>query len=144
MAISEGDTVSVHYTGRLQSGEIFDSSRERDPLTFTVGAGKVIPGFERGVEGLDVGDERTVEVPPQEGYGERDERLIRKVSKEDLQSPDLQEGMRIGLQAADGVQLEATVMEIDDEGYTLDFNHILAGRTLVFDIEVVSVGATPA
>ncbi len=139
MPISDGDTVSVHYTGRLESGEIFDSSRERDPLTFTVGAGMVIAGFDAGVRGLETGQERTIEIPPEDAYGERDERLVRRVTKDDLKAPMLEKGMRIGLEAGDGVKLEATVVEIDDEGYTLDFNHLLAGQTLVFDIEVVGV-----
>ncbi len=141
MAIADGDTVSVHYTGRLESGEVFDTSRERDPLTFTVGAGTVIAGFDNGVRGLELGDERTVEVAPEDGYGERDERLVRRVTKDDLKAPMLEKGMRIGLEAGDGVQLEATVIEIDDEGYTLDFNHLLAGQKLVFDIEIVEIAS---
>lgn len=141
MAIADGDTVSVHYTGRLENGDVFDSSRERDPLTFTVGAGMVIAGFDAGVRGLDVGDERTIEIPPADGYGERDEQLVRRVTKEDLKAPMLEKGMRIGLAAGDGVQLEATVVDLDDEGYTLDFNHVLAGEKLVFDIEIVEVAA---
>ncbi len=138
MAIAEGDEVSVHYTGKLDDGQVFDTSEGRDPLTFTVGSGQLIPGFDQAVRGLEVGDKTTVAIPPGEAYGERDEARIQEVPREMLDAPDLEEGQVIGLQTPDGQQLQATVAGLTDEAVKLDFNHFLAGKTLTFEIEVVS------
>ncbi len=139
MAIQQGDTVSLHYTGRLETGETFDSSEGREPLQFKVGAQQVIPGFENGVVGLEVGDKKTIEVPPTEGYGERDERMVQQIERARIDVEDLQEGQVLGLQADNGQNYQATVVGMDEESVTLDFNHFLAGKTLVFEVEVVAV-----
>lgn len=139
MAISEGDTVSVHYKGSLEDGKVFDTSEGRDPLEFQVGAGQVIPGFEQAVVGKDVGEKATAEVPPEQGYGERNPEMIRKLPKEQLNAEGLEQGQVLGLEDEQGRQYQATVAELDDENVTLDFNHFLAGQTLRFEIEVVDV-----
>lgn len=137
MAIQEGDNVAVHYTGKLTDGQVFDTSEGRDPLEFTVGAGQLIAGFDKAVVGLDVGDKTTIEVAPEEAYGEPDPARVQTVPREMLDAPDLTEGQVLGLQTPDGQALQATVQKLDEKEVTLDFNHFLAGKTLVFDIEIV-------
>lgn len=139
MGISEGDTVSVHYKGSLEDGQVFDTSEGRGPLEFQVGAGQVIPGFEKAVVGKDVGDKTQATVPPEDAYGERNPEMVRELPKEQLGAQDLEVGQVLGLQDDQGRQFQATVAEMNDESVTLDFNHFLAGQTLLFDIEVVDV-----
>ena len=130
----DGDTVSVHYQGSLDSGEVFDSSRERSPLTFIVGSGQVISGFDDAVRGLSVGQSVTVRLEPEQAYGERNEDLVLEVPAG--QAPE-------GLSAGDRIQLSsgasAVVLEVTDEVVRLDTNHRLAGQALTFEIELVSV-----
>lgn len=139
MAIEEGNTVSVHYTGKLESGDVFDSSEGRDPLTFTVGGGQLIKGFDTAVRGKEVGDKITATISPEEGYGESDPNMVQTIPKERVQGADLKIGQVLGLEDNNGNPFQATVAEIGEETVTLDFNHFLAGKTLVFEIEVVSV-----
>ncbi len=136
MAIQEGDTVAVHYTGKLTDGQVFDTSEGRDPLEFTVGAGQLIAGFDQAVRGLGVGDKTTVEIPPEEAYGMPDPERVQEVPKAMIDA-DVEVGQVLGLQTPDGQAMQATVHQVGDETITLDFNHFLAGKTLVFDIEVV-------
>ncbi len=137
MAIKEGDTVAVHYTGKLPDGQVFDTSEGRDPLEFTVGAGQLIAGFDKAVRGKEVGEKTTVEIPPEEGYGQADPERIQTIPREMLDADGLEEGQVLGLQTPDGQALQATVQAVNEETVTLDFNHFLAGKTLTFDIEVV-------
>ncbi len=139
MSIKEGDRVSVHYTGKLPDGQIFDSSEGKDPLTFTVGSGELIPGFDRGVLGKAVGDKTEVECPPAEAYGEHDPARIMELPRERLQGVDPEVGQFLGLEDDQGNPHQATITAVTDETVTLDFNHFLAGKTLIFDIEVVGV-----
>jgi peptidylprolyl isomerase len=139
MAVDEGNTVSLHYTGKLDSGEVFDTSDGRGPLEFKVGAGMVIPGFDRGVVGMEVGEKKTVTIPPDEGYGAHDPQLVQTLERSQLDAAGLEPGQVLGLQAEDGRQFQATVLDVDDESVKLDFNHFLAGKTLVFDIEIVGI-----
>ena len=135
-----GQTVRIHYTGRFDDGTVFDSSAERDPLEFKLGAGQVIPGMDNAVAGMEVGDKKTVSIDPAEGYGSRDERLVQAVPKSAL--PDEIEpavGMQLQSQAPDGQVMQLIVTEVADESITVDANHPLAGRTLEFDIELVAV-----
>lgn len=141
MSIKDGDRVSVHYTGRLESGEVFDSSEGRDPLTFTVGSGELIPGFDRGVIGKTVGDKTEVTCAPEEAYGPRDETRIMQLERERLQNIEPEVGQYLGLEDDQGNPHQASVTEVTDTHVTLDFNHFLAGKTLIFTIEVVSVEA---
>lgn len=136
-----GDRVRVHYTGRLDDGQVFDSSRDGDPLEFTVGAGEVIPGFDEAVRGLRVGDTRTVEISPEDAYGPRREGLVATVERARAQFPvEPQVGMNLLLPLASGDQLEVVVTEVTDTHVTVDGNHPLAGETLTFDVELVGKG----
>ncbi len=133
-----GDRVRVHYTGRLEDGQVFDSSKDGDPLEFTVGAGEVIPGFDEAVRGMQVGESKTVEVEPEDAYGERREGLVTRVSRENAQFPvEPQVGMHFGLPLQDGSQIEVVVTEVTDTHVTIDGNHPLAGQKLIFDVELV-------
>ena len=128
-----GDVVHVHYTGRLDSGEVFDSSQGREPLSFAVGSGQVIPGFEAAVDGLAVGSSVTVRIDADDAYGERQEQMILTVPAE--QAPP-------GLTAGQAVMLgdqPATIVEVDEQAVVVDANHPLAGQALTFDIELVDI-----
>ncbi|CAN5663854.1 peptidylprolyl isomerase [soil metagenome] len=137
---TQGDTVQVHYTGRLEDGTVFDTSEGRDPLSFTVGAGQVIPGFDEAVSGMGPGDSKTVRIGPGDGYGDRRDDLVLQVPKEQL--PDGLEpeiGMELSLRGEDGRQLPVRVADVGDEAITLDANHPLAGQPLTFDLTLVEV-----
>ena len=139
-AAKAGDTVQVHYTGKLDDGSVFDSSAGRDPLEFTVGAGPVIPGFEQAVEGMAVGQTKTVTIPSAEAYGERVAEAVLQVPREQL-PPDLEPevGQQLVMQSRDGRQIPIVVVEVTEDSITIDANHPLAGRDLTFEIELVSV-----
>lgn len=139
MAIQSGDTVQVHYTGKLEDGQVFDTSDGKEPLAFTVGGGQVIPGFDRAVEGKEVGEKTTITVPPEEGYGPHRDEMVHEMPRDRIQGADLEVGQVLGLEDDDGRPYQAQVVDLDDETVTMDFNHFLAGKTLVFDIEVVAV-----
>lgn len=136
----QGDTVAVHYTGKLEDGEVFDSSRDRDPLEFEVGSGQVIPGFDRAVEGLEVGNSREVTVAPEEGYGEPREDLVVDVERDQFPAETEPEvGRQVQVQVAPGQNRVATIAEVQEESVTLDLNHPLAGKSLTFDVELVEI-----
>jgi peptidylprolyl isomerase len=137
--VERGDTVQVHYEGRFENGEVFDTSDGRDPLEFVAGGAQLIPGFSNAVLGMAIGDKKSVTLAPEQAYGERDET---RVQRADLEL--LPEGVQVGdhLQATSGENMiHVLVTEIDTDGATLDANHPLAGKTLVFDIELVSIAA---
>ena len=134
-----GDTVRVHYTGTLDSGEQFDSSRGGEPLTFTLGEGNVIAGFDSAVSGMEIGDEKRVTIPAEDAYGPRREELTLRVPREELPT-DLQlyEGAQLRMEQGDQVMI-VTVRTLDDDEVTLDANHALAGETLTFDLQLVEI-----
>jgi peptidylprolyl isomerase len=135
-----GDTVTVHYTGSLKDGSVFDSSREREPLSFTIGEGKIIPGFEKAVLGMKPGESAKAEIPPEEGYGPHREEMVLAVDREQLPEslePDI--GQQLQMQRPDGNAMVVTVAEVSSTTVTLDANHPLAGKELVFDIELLDV-----
>ncbi len=139
-AIRTGDTVSVHYTGKVEKGEVFDSSKGRRPLTFTVGAGQIIRGFDEAVVGMLAGETKTVTIPPEMGYGPRREELVVDIPRDTVpEGMDLEKGMMIELVDPQGNKIPAEVFEILDEVVKMDLNHFLAGKTLVFDIEIVEL-----
>jgi peptidylprolyl isomerase len=138
--VKTGDTVKVHYTGSLSDGRIFDSSVDRNPLEFTVGAHQVVPGFEEAVVGMSVGESKTALLPADKAYGQRDERLMLRVPKSQL--PDDMEvklNDRLQMRSGDGRTMNVVVAEIEDDGIVLDGNHFLAGHDLTFDIELVEI-----
>jgi peptidylprolyl isomerase len=135
-----GDTVRIHYTGKLEDGTEFDSSSGRDPLEFALGAGQVIPGFEKAVDGMTVGDNKSVTIEPDEGYGPRHEQLVQDVPKSALpEGAEPAVGMQLQSQTPDGQVLNLVVTAVADDSITVDGNHPLAGRALVFDIELVEI-----
>ncbi|MGM0589469.1 MAG: FKBP-type peptidyl-prolyl cis-trans isomerase [Bacteroidota bacterium] len=136
----QGSTVKVHYTGTLKNGQQFDSSRERDPLEFTLGEGKLIPGFEEAVTGMEVGDVESITIPAKEAYGERRDDLVVEVSKEELpQNAEPEVGMQLELKNQDGQAIPVQITEIKDEVVVLDANHPLAGKDLNFEIELLEI-----
>jgi FKBP-type peptidyl-prolyl cis-trans isomerase 2 len=135
-----GDTVRVHYHGRLTSGETFDSSAERDPLEFELGSGQVIAGFDNGVAGMSVGEKKTIQIPFAEAYGPRNESMIIDMPKERFpQDMELELGMPLMMSDGQGQNLQVSVTAIHDTSVTLDANHPLAGKDLIFDLELVEV-----
>jgi len=137
---SNGDNVKVHYTGKRPDGSIFDSSEGREPLAFTLGQGSMIPGFEKGVLGMAVGDKKSVTFPAAEGYGERREELMIKVPLTQLPDdikPEI--GMTLSMSQPNGQQVPVKITELTDTDITLDANHDLAGIELTFELDLVSI-----
>ncbi len=136
----QGDTVNVHYTGKLEDGTIFDSSRSRNPLQFTIGKGQVISGFERAVVGMNLGESKTARIPVDQAYGPRQTDRIVTVERTQL-PPGLNPlvGQRLELTQTDDQRILVTVSAMTDSTLTLDANHPLAGKDLVFDIELVKI-----
>lgn len=137
MPIKNGDRVKVHYTGKLKDGEIFDSSLEREPLEFIVGTGQLIAGFENAIRGSEQGDKITVNIDPENGYGQPDQDLVFSVSR--AQVPDhipLKVGTPLQLTSEKG-NMDVMITEVGPEEITLDANHPLAGKDLEFEIEIL-------
>jgi len=135
-----GDTVRIHYTGTLDDGTEFDSSAGRDPLEFALGGGQVIPGFDSAVDGMALGESKSVTIPPDEAYGQRHEQLVQQVPRTTL--PEDMEpavGMQLQSKSPDGQVMNLVVTEIVDDSITVDANHPLAGQTLTFAIELVEI-----
>lgn len=136
--VKKGDTVKVHYTGKLASGEQFDSSAGRDPLEFEVGTGMMIPGFDKAMEGMAVGDKKVINVAPEEGYGEWDEQNLIPFPKENVPADMvLEPGQQLTLHNDEGQPVQVVVAEVLEDMVVLDANHFLAGKELVFDVEIV-------
>lgn len=135
-----GDTVHVHYTGKLNDGSVFDTSDGRDPLTFQLGVGHVVPGFDKAVTGMEVGEKKTVTFPSDEAYGPRLDQLVFNVPRENLpEGYDPKEGEMLGMETKDGRQMDVLVIEANEVGVKLDANHRLAGEDLTFDVELVKI-----
>jgi peptidylprolyl isomerase len=135
-----GDVVRVHYTGTLEDTTQFDSSAGSDPLEFELGAGRVIPGFEETVLGMEPGDTRSVVIPPEQAYGEVRDDMKLTFDKESLPEDFVpEEGQHVQLRAQDGTPVPARVVNVADETVTVDANHPLAGKTLNFEIELVEI-----
>ncbi len=134
----KGDTVHVHYTGRLTNGEVFDSSDGGDPLEFEVGAGEVIKGFDEGVCGMSVGDKKQLEIEVDDAYGERIEQLAQTLARADLNlDTEPEVGMSLVMQLPDGNQIPVAITEVTEDSVSLDANHPLAGQKLIFEVERV-------
>jgi peptidylprolyl isomerase len=136
----QGDTVKVHYTGILNDGTIFDTSRGRDPLEFTIGKREVIPGFEQAVQGMGLGESSTFDIPVDQAYGPRDERLVLQVPRQQIpQDIELAINDRLQVRRSDGRMSLVTVTDLSESDVTLDANHPLAGQDLTFDIQLVEI-----
>lgn len=135
-----GDSVRIHYTGKLEDGTQFDTSTGRDPLEFKLGEGGIIPGFEKAVDGMAVGESKSVQIDPQDAYGPRHDQLIQDVPKSALpEDIEPSVGMQLQSETPDGQSMLLVVTEVADETITVDGNHPLAGKTLNFDIELVEI-----
>lgn len=140
-AAKKGDKVKVHYTGRLEDGTVFDTSVERGPYEFTIGQSKIVPGFAEAVVGMKPGQSKTVEIPAKKAYGLHRKDMIAVIERSKLPAdlnPEV--GQRLRIDQADGQKIPATVVEVSDSTVTLDANHPLAGKDLVFDIELLEIG----
>lgn len=135
-----GDTVKIHYTGRLEDGTVFDSSVNREPLEFTLDAGQVIPGFEQAVVGMTPGESKTEKIPMEQAYGPYRSEMVIQVSRQ-VMPPDLQPevGQQLQLQQPTGQIIPVMVTEVSEATVTLDANHPLAGEDLTFDIQLVDI-----
>ncbi|KPK81983.1 MAG: peptidylprolyl isomerase [Gemmatimonas sp. SM23_52] len=138
-----GDTVKVHYVGRLEDGRVFDTSAQREPLQFTLGQRNVIPGFEQAVVGMAAGEAKTVQIPPEEAYGQHRSQLVFQVERAKL-PPDLEPevGLELEFRQQDGQSVPLMVTGVSESKVTLDANHPLAGKELTFDIKLVEIVAS--
>ena len=143
MASNTGRKVFVHYTGTLDDGSVFDSSREREPFAFIAGSGQAIAGFDAAVADLAIGDTVTVTVEPEQAYGERYPDEVQTLPLEVFQGQIPPAGQMVMLQTQDGQQVAATALGASMSGVELDFNHPLAGKTLTFEIEMIDVQDAP-
>ncbi|NLI61856.1 MAG: peptidylprolyl isomerase [Methanosarcinaceae archaeon] len=138
--VENGDTIKVEYTGKYTNGTVFDTSEGREPLEFVAGAGQMIKGFDNAVIGMKEGEKKTVTIPPEEAYGERNETMILDIPMETVKNnlgsvPKIGDGLQFGY-------FTGYVIEVSDEKITLALNNRLAGETLTFDIEVVEIKKT--
>lgn len=138
--VENNDTVKVHYTGKLTNGQVFDSSRNRQPLEFKVGAGQMIPGFENAVKGMELKENKTITLKPDDAYGQVREDLILEVPKTALPAdlkPEL--GQTLVSTQPDGQKINVVVTEVTGSNIKVDANHPLAGKDLIFDIELIEI-----
>ena len=140
MRVETGHRIRVHYTGKLTDGSVFDSSKGKEPLEFVVGAGQMIPGFDAGVVGMEIGEERTLTLPPEEAYGFRDEEMVFSFPRSMLPkgySPVIGEMLR--MTSNEGAPLRVTIRKVEGEQVLLDANHFLAGESLIFTVKLVDI-----
>ena len=138
--VKDGDTVKIHYTGKLDDGSIFDTSKDRDPLEFTIGMEEIISGFEKAVVGMNTGDSKTVKVTSDEAYGPHLKELVATVKLEEFPeqlNPEV--GQQLQIPQENGKKLIVSVTDISGSNVTLDANHPLAGKNLTFEIELVEI-----
>ncbi len=138
--VKKGDTIRIHYTGKLEDGTIFDSSEGTNPLEFTVGGGEIISGLEQGVVGMSPGESKTITIPTEQAYGLHvKERVFEFDKKKAPENFDPEIGQRLQMYRADGMPIMATVIGISESSVTMDCNHPLAGKPLVFDATLVEI-----
>lgn len=133
--VKNGDKIKVMYTGYLEDGSVFDSNEGKEALSFEVGTGQIIKGFENAVIGMKIGESKSIIIKPEEAYGERHEEMVVKIPKTQFQGEEIKEGMMVS--SSNGMQ--ATVVSVNEEDVTLDFNFPLAGKTLKFDIKIAAI-----
>lgn len=136
--LEDGSTVKVHYTGKFDDGTVFDASKEREPLEFTLGEGKVIPGFEAAVKSMEAGQSKTITIPAEEAYGQHRSDLLVPIEREHLpKGLEPEVGQRLQMQKANGQMSIVTITEVAEKAITIDANHPLAGKNLTFELELV-------
>ncbi len=140
MQAKANDRVKVHYRGTLQDGTVFDSSVGKEPFEFIIGEGKVIPGFEKSIIGMSVGDVKTVTLAPEEGYGPRKKELCAVVARCRFpETINLRSGAKLEVQSSTGKSAQAVVLDVTESEVTLDLNHPLAGQELIFELELIEI-----
>jgi FKBP-type peptidyl-prolyl cis-trans isomerase 2 len=141
--VKENNTVKVNYTGKLSDGQVFDSSEGKEPIEFTLGQGQLIPGFEKGLIDMELNEKKTITVGKEEAYGDVNKDLIQEVKKTELpQDMTPEVGMGLVSKSPDGQEMNLMVIEVKDESIVIDGNHPLAGKDLVFDLEVLEIKET--
>lgn len=142
MQAKKGDKVKVHYTGKLAEGIVFDSSQGAEPLEFELGTGQVIEGFDNGIIGMVIGERKTVHIPINQAYGPADEQNVIRIPRSEIpEDMELQIGMVLNMhQDGSGNVMQVAVADFDEQSVVLDGNHPLAGKDLIFDIELVWIG----
>jgi FKBP-type peptidyl-prolyl cis-trans isomerase 2 len=136
----QGDSVKVHYTGKLNDGTVFYSTTGKDPLKFTIGRNEVLPGFEQAVVGMTIGESKSAKVIAGKGYGPHREEMVVEMDRERFPNHiDPQVGQQYQIPQADGQSSIVTIIDVSEELVTLDGNHPLAGKDLVFDIQLVEI-----
>lgn len=138
--VKENDVVKVHYTGKLKSGQVFDSSLEREPLQVELGKGQLIPGFEKGIIDMEVNEKKTIAINMKDAYGEVNKALFQKVPKSTIPKDiELKEGMGLVATGKDGSEQQLRVAEVNEDHIIVDANHPLAGHDLEFDLELIEI-----
>lgn len=138
--VKENNTVKVHYTGKLSDGQIFDTSEGKEPLEFTLGQGSLIPGFEKGLIDMKLNEKKTITISKDDAYGDLSEELIQEVPKSQLPAEmTLEVGMGLVSKTPEGQEMNLLVVEVREESVVLDGNHPLAGKDLIFELEVVAI-----
>jgi FKBP-type peptidyl-prolyl cis-trans isomerase 2 len=141
--VKKGDTVKVHYHGKLNDGSTFDSSAGREPLEFEVGGGMVIPGFDDGVTGMTVGEKKTITIPADQAYGPKQEEMIMEFPRDRFPADMVPEvGMQLNMSNGSGQNFPVLIVEVKEESVMLDANHPLAGEDLTFDLELVEISGS--
>jgi peptidylprolyl isomerase len=136
----KGDSVKINFTGKLEDGSVFANTADGEPLEFKLGEGKIIPGIENAVEGMNVGESKSVEVPPEDAYGQRREELIQVVSRDKFpKNVEPRVGQQFEVSQQQGQSMVVRVVDTSEQSVTLDGNHPLAGRDLTFDLELLEV-----
>jgi FKBP-type peptidyl-prolyl cis-trans isomerase 2 len=135
-----GDKIKVRYTGKLESGKVFDKTKDNLPMVFRIGGGKVVPEFENAVTGMEVGGRKTVTIPPEKAFGLRHQDLIVDFKRSEFPGKiEMFLGKRIDLHGRNGLNLSVKIVSIDEETVRVDANHPLKGETLIFDIELLEI-----
>lgn len=138
----KGDSVKVHYHGKLTDGSTFDSSEGREPLEFEIGGGMVIAGFDDGVTGMIIGEKKTIQIPVDQAYGPRQDEMVMEFPKDRFPADMVPEvGMQLNMSNGSGQNFPVVIVEVKDELVVLDANHPLAGQDLIFDLELVAIDA---
>ena len=138
MGIKKGDTITISFVGKLEDGNIFDSTKE--PLEFKVGNNEILPAIDNAVIGMEVGETKIVKISPAEGFGERLPELIKKIPRDALTADrEIKQGMHLIITSPEGRKFIATIVDVDKDFITIDLNHPLAGKKLIFEIKILSV-----
>lgn len=136
-----GDTVKINFTGRLEDGTVIETSKDRDPLEFKIGEGNVIAGLEQGVIGMAAGDQKTILVPPEDGFGQPQEDLVVEIKKSEFpEDVEFAVDAYLNIESADGMEFQARVVEIKEDTVILDANHPLSGVAISYDVELLEIG----